>query len=124
MESRPKVSFEEKLRAVEDYLHNIRSVSQIAATLQVKRWSVYRWIIKYQSQGAAGLQNPTHNAYYPNELKIQAVADYLDGKGSIEQICQQYQVSTGSVLLGWIKRYNGHEQMKSHNSKPANKSQA
>lgn len=117
MGRKPKVSIEEKLRAVEDYLHNIRSISQIAAMLLVKRQSVHRWINKYQSLGAEGLQNPAHNAYYPYELKIQAVADYLDGKGSLEQICKQYQISTGSVLWQWIKRYNGHEQMKSQNSK-------
>lgn len=113
----PKVSFEEKLSAVEDYLHNIRSISEIATTLQVRPWSVRRWVIRYLSQGAGGLQSSTHNVYYPNELKIQAVSDYLDGKGSLGDICKQYKISADSVLRGWIKRYNGHEPMKSHNSK-------
>lgn len=112
-----KVSFEEKLSAVEDYLNGIRSVSQIAATLQIKRWSVRRWISKYQSRGAIGLQNSSQNIYYPYELKIQAVTDYLEGKGSLSEICRLYQISSDSVLIGWINSYNSHEVVKPHYSK-------
>lgn len=75
-----KVSFEETLKAVEDYLNGINNVEQISATLQVSHYTVLQWISKYQTKGTIGLLSSPQNTYYPNEVKIQAVTDYMEPK--------------------------------------------
>lgn len=49
---------------------------------------------------------------YSSELKEQAVFDYLDGKGSLTDICQEFDISSHSVLLKWLKRYTSGEDLK------------
>jgi len=118
MGRKSKVLLEEKLKAVEDYLNGIRSVKQIAVTLQVNLSSVKRWTAKYKQNGVAGLETPSKNRYYSAELKVQAINEYLAGGTSLNQICGKYDISSNSVLLKWIKSYNGHEVLiKSHSSK-------
>lgn len=118
MGRKSKVSLEEKLKAVEDYLNGNRSVKQIAVTLQVHVSSVKEWIAKYRKKGVAGLGTSSKNKYYSMELKIQAVNEYLAEIASLNQICSKYDISSHGLLQKWIKSYNGHEVLiKSHSSK-------
>lgn len=52
------------------------------------------------------------NKKYNKELKIQAVQDYLSGKGSQLEICRKYKISSHTILQDWIKVYNGHKKLK------------
>ena len=47
---------------------------------------------------------------YSSELKRQAVQDYLEGKGSLRQLCKQYGISDKKSLRHWISCYNGHKE--------------
>ena len=38
--------------------------------------------------------------------------DYLGGRGSQQVICQRYGIRSRSKLQNWIKKYNGHEELK------------
>ncbi len=49
---------------------------------------------------------------YRAELKLQAVQDYLTGKGSLRQICRQYEIKDKRQLRNWISCYNGHKDFK------------
>ena len=49
---------------------------------------------------------------YRAELKLQAVQDYLTGKGSLRQICRQYEIKDKRQLRNWISCYNGHKEFK------------
>ena len=53
------------------------------------------------------------NKKYSKELKQQAVSDYLAGRGSQNDICKKYGIRSKSKLQTWIKKYNGHEELKS-----------
>ncbi|MDS1030077.1 transposase [Bacillota bacterium LX-D] len=117
MGRKSKASFEEKLNAVEDYLNGINTIEQISTALHVSRYTILQWISKYQTYGPIGLQSLPQNTCYHSDLKIQAVTDYLEGRASQYEICKKYHISSHSVLQRWIKSYNGHETMKSHNSK-------
>ena len=106
-----------KKDAVEDYLSGKRSTSQICRDMQIHKRSFYSWLQKYQMFGAEGLVTVQRNKYYPEVLKLQAIRDYLEGNTSQDEICRQYEISTHSTLLKWIKKYNnGHEIIRSHNS--------
>ena len=82
----------------------------------IDRSSFYSWLKRYQMYGQEGLINIKVNKHYPETIKIQSVRDYLDGKASIREICRQYEISSDSILRKWIRKYNGHETFKSHNS--------
>jgi transposase-like protein len=48
MGRKAKFSYEDKLKACEDYINSIASVSQIAESLGVKERIVFEWINKYR----------------------------------------------------------------------------
>lgn len=52
------------------------------------------------------------NKKYSEELKQQAVLDYLAGYGSQDDICKKYGIRSKTKLQIWIKKYNGHEELK------------
>lgn len=115
MGRKSKIAVEQKIRGVEDYLDSIKGVSQILYELQTDDSSFYDWVRKYRLSGREGLITSNSNKHYPDALKSQAVSDYLDGLGSQSQICNKYEISSLSLLRKWIKKYNSHEEFKSHN---------
>ena len=56
------------------------------------------------------------NKHYSAELKLQAVQDYLAGKGSQKAICKKYGISAHRRLQEWIICYNGHKDFKERSS--------
>ena len=46
------------------------------------------------------------NKSYSKTLKISAVNDYLNGAGSLDDICSKYGIRSHTQLLKWIKVYN------------------
>lgn len=55
---------------------------------------------------------PCHNKHYSKAEKEQAVAAYLAGEGSHMDICKKYKIHSTTQLRRWIKKYNGHEELK------------
>ncbi len=114
-----KVLTEIKIRVVEEYLAGKKGVQQIANELQVSCYSIEEWVRKYKAFGLDGLITKNTNTNYPAEMKIQAVTDYINAKGSLYDICIRYNISSHSVLRRWIKQYNSHNIFKTHNTKGA-----
>lgn len=117
MGRKEKIIADKKVTAVRDYLAGNKGVSQICLELQVNKNAVMEWLRKYQLKGALGLQTIKKNKYYPDYIKLQAISDYQKGLGSLNQLCSKYDISNNSILQQWIKKYNGHNKIKSHNSK-------
>lgn len=117
MSRKSKVSTEIKVQAVEDYLRGIKSLSEISNELNIYKGAVSAWVRKYKTFGKEGLLNKGYNTSYSAQLKTQAVIDYLDGKGSLDDICIKYKISAIGILQQWIKKYNGHKIFKSHSTK-------
>jgi transposase-like protein len=115
MRLKEKVSREEKFEAVEDYLSGKRSTSQICTALSVNRSSLQDWVRKYKVEGRESLINCNYKSY-DALVKMEAVKYYLDGKGSLDEVCSIYKISNNSTLRRWIKRYNDHERFNSQNS--------
>ncbi|MDB1949082.1 helix-turn-helix domain-containing protein [Clostridium tertium] len=117
MSIKSKVSTEIKVQAVEDYLKGIKSLSEISNELNIYKSAISAWVRKYKTFGKEGLLNKGYNTSYSAQLKTQAVIDYLDGKGSLDDICIKYKISDIGILQQWIKKYNGHKIFKSHSTK-------
>lgn len=114
MSRKAKVSTEIKVQAVEDYLRGIKSLTELSNELNICKSAVSAWIRKYKTFGKEGLLNKKYNTSYSAQVKTQAVIDYLDGKGSLDDICIKYKISAIGILQQWIKKYNGHKMFKTH----------
>ena len=110
--SKRKISTEDKIYAINLYLEGNESQHQVAAMFDVSIASVQQWIRNQESMGAEAFTLKGHKNY-SKELKQQAVLDYLAGRGSQDDICKKYGIRSKAKLPIWIKKYNGHEQLKS-----------
>ena len=110
--SKRKVSVEDKTYAVNLYLDGKESQRRIADMFDVSLASVQQWIRNYESMGVNAF-TLKGNKKYSKELKQQAVLDYLAGHGSQNDICKKYGIRSKGKLQTWIKKYNGHVELKS-----------
>ena len=106
--SKSKVSYEKKAEIVRDYLEgrvgyteSLRRANNSEASF---RYSVHQ----YKEKGIKGLLPNSENHKYSEEIKRKAVEEYLSGKGSLEQIGEEYGLRSISQLRQWIKVYNAH----------------
>ena len=93
------------------YIDGKISQRTIADQLGVSLASVQQWISNYKSLGADAFLRKG-NKSYSADLKLSAVQDYLFGVGSQQAICEKYGIRSKSKLQKWIKKYNGHEELK------------
>lgn len=106
-----KYSREEKLNAVQEYLDGKSSMNSIANRLGVDQSSVKLWVNKYEAMGADAFSTKQNKLYSESE-KEQAVTAYLAGEGSLMNICNKFKIHSTTQLRQWIKKYNGHEELK------------
>ncbi len=64
------------------------------------------WKVKFATGGSDALKE----SKYTKEQKIAAARDYLDGATTME-VLSNYQISDGSVLRKWIKKYTSHSEL-------------
>ena len=112
MSKRSPKSVEEKLEVVQLYLNNGKSIGYLARKYEVVESTVRDWIRKYKQDGMDGLIESRTWKKYSQELKEQAVLDYLNGLGSLETIVEKYQISSNYVLRSWIKVYTSGKDLK------------
>lgn len=110
--SEKKISAEDKILAVRFYLEGKGSQKQIASLYGVSQASFQQWLRNFDSMGTDAFTMTGHKKY-PKELKLHAIQDYLSGEGSQDDICRKYGIRSKAKLQCWIKRYNGHEELKS-----------
>ncbi|MEY8262536.1 helix-turn-helix domain-containing protein [Oscillospiraceae bacterium 50-60] len=70
--------------------------------------TIYHWLSRYEAEGESGFMAYSRNRVYTPEAKLNAVRDYLSGKGSQLEICKKYKIRNTHCLRGWIKVYNAH----------------
>ena len=108
MPHKQQISIEEKIKAIQGYLRGevgySDSVERGGCSEKTFRW----WVRRYQAEGVEAFLPHEQNRHYAPELKLQAVRDYLAGKGSQEEIAQKYHLCSSKQLRNWIKVYNTH----------------
>ncbi|EGT4601672.1 helix-turn-helix domain-containing protein [Clostridioides difficile] len=111
MSRKSKISYEIKIKSVEEYITGEKRACDICKELNIRKVSFHRWVSRYNTNGAEGLRPVSYNKKYSKETKDSAVDYYLSGKGSLLETCRKYNISSDSVLHRWIKRYNNsHKQ--------------
>ena len=116
-----KISYEDKLKACEDYINGIASSKQIAERLNLSSGGdrdVLWWVMKYRANGPESLMPKPKNSSYTKEFKIKTVEEYLSGSGSQEDICNKYQIPSTRTLRQWIAKYNDHKELEDYIPRP------
>lgn len=106
------ISYEEKLEAVEKYLRGEGNLESISREYGVSRSSIRHWLANYDAMGPSGLATTQTNTRYSVELKTAAVKAYLNGEGSLLEICKRFKIRSTTPLRYWIKVYNGHKEFR------------
>ena len=101
-----KIEPVEKVKIVERCLAGEIGIQQAGKELGVDHHSIRNWISIYQYDGPTGLLNQPKNKSYSKDLKISAINDYLNGEGSLQDICTKYGIRSHRQLSDWIKVYN------------------
>lgn len=112
MGRKAKFSAEEKLKYVLRCLEGKDSIRHTATLIGINDGSLHQWIRNYQSLGMDGLRTTSKNSTYSSALKEMAIKDYLDGTGSLLDICKKYGIRSKRILSEWVMKYNSHEELK------------
>lgn len=110
--SKAKLSYEERIAAIKEYREGKGSYNAIAKKYGIAAMTLMDMVATYEWQGLG----EKGRKKYSKELKIQAVTDYLSGKGSQREICKKYKIKDRKILKDWIKWYNGHQDFKERSS--------
>lgn len=113
MGRKSKFTTNEKLEYVLRCIEGEDSINHTAKLIGVNPNTLNDWIRNYQSLGIDGLNTKSKNTSYSEKIKNMAVRDYLDGKGSLDDICKKYGIRSTKQLRNWIMKYNSHERLKS-----------
>lgn len=112
MGRKSKLSSEQKLKYVLRCIEGKDSINHTASLAGIGLTTLRRWIDNFQSMGADGLSTTSKNSSYSATFKEMAVKDYLNGIGSLSDICRKYGIRSDSQLRNWILKYNSHENLK------------
>lgn len=106
MSRQSKINPVEKVKIVERYLNGKIGIREAGRIASISYQSVQKWVRIYKAEGPNGLLNQTQNRIYSKTLKLNAISDYLSRKGSLDYICQKYNIRSSKQLCDWIKVYN------------------
>ena len=108
MPHKQKAVAEEKIRVVKKCLAGRMNRSEAAHLFQVDESTIKRWIHQYESEGSSAFLPHERNRVYTPEHKKQAVLSYLNGEGSLMDICCKYKIRSTRQLRDWLKVYNAY----------------
>ena len=112
MPNKKKLSTEERVQIAQECIAGRISCAKAAELVGVHEMTVVDWVNRYASEGSIGMMESTQNRIYSEELKLQAVLEYLGGKGSLREICKKHKIRDKKQLRDWIKVYNSGRDFK------------
>lgn len=103
---------QDKIKIIKALENGNHTISELESIYKVSNMAIYDWIYKFEKYGVEGLDESSTWKRYSKELKLSAVQDYLSGDYSIREVNRKYEISSTSLLLKWIKKYNSHRELK------------
>ncbi len=119
MSKRSRYTKEEKYEILKEIELGNLSIEDVCQKYQMVDTTYRNWRFQYETYGLEGLKESRTWKKYSNELKQEAVLEYLNGKDSLLGICRKYGISGKSLLDKWVKRYNGHNEVKTTKGREA-----
>lgn len=114
MSRKAKLTNEQRISTVEEYLNGKNSSTNIAKKYGIHESTFMEYVRRAKAEGVDSLRVGSKNKKYSKATKIAAVEDYLAGKGSQSEICAKYKISARKTLQTWIKWYNSGKDFKEH----------
>ena len=121
MSRKARYTVEAKVRAAERYLRGEASASTLAAEMGMGRRgrdSILEWAAIYRENGIEGFHLKKGNSSYTAEEKQQAVEEYLQGRGTLREICRKHHIPDKRTLRQWIKVYNSNRELRDYSPRP------
>ena len=106
MANKTKLTPEEKTLLVERCLRGELSRAQASRIARTSKGRIQEWIKRYEAEGSLAFLKKDHNRVYGEDLKREAVTDYLSGRGSLLDICKKHKIRSAKQLRDWIVMYN------------------
>ena len=106
-----------KMDIIEIYLSGEKSVAELAQENNINKATIFSWINKYMAHGEEAFRIKKRNVMYTKALKEAVVSDYRNKVDSLENLCCKYNISSKETLRNWIKKYNGHKELKAYKPK-------
>ena len=92
MPYRKRISAEERVRIARTCLAGKMSCSEAAKRIGVNEQTVSDWIRRYETEGSLEMMETNKQRVYSEELKQQAVLEYMGGEGSLREICKKHKI--------------------------------
>ena len=108
MSRKPKKSMEEKLKIVQRCVAGKIGVREAGRVVGVDKSTIAAWVARYEAEGIEAFMPHEKNRVYDPAVKEAAVRDYLEGKGSYEEIAKKHKLRSKKQLIDWVKVYNAH----------------
>lgn len=102
--SKRAYDYNKKVEIVLKHVDEGVSLSQLAELYSASGKTISHWVHLYQQDGLEALKESTTWKRYPQELKLQAIHEVLEGS-SILSVSLKYKISNDSVLKNWIFPY-------------------
>lgn len=113
-----KYSVDFKLEVVKAYLNDEDGFKNLAEKYNVSYTCIREWVSRYKEHGEDAFHTTSsQNVSYSSELKYKCVQSVLSGESSINELIAKYNISSRSVLRGWIKEYNANGTLKDYDPK-------
>ena len=112
MSFKHKYTYDEKAKILLEYQAGAHGFRELCRIYGIAQQSLKDWIRLYETFGMEGLKTGSSATRYSREMKQSAVQDYLDHKLSVKEVLKKYQIRSNTQLRKWIKKYNGHEELK------------
>ena len=112
MSRRSKLTDEERIAAVQEYLEGKGSYAAIAKRYGINHERFRQMVIRAKTEGIKAVRISSRNKKYSTEIKLKAVTEYLEGKCSQMEICAKYHITQDTVLRRWISCYNSGKDFK------------
>lgn len=116
MAKKNQYSAVEKLVIIQEFETGQDPLGDVAQKYDISTWTLKKWRHQYELNGYDGLEPRTTWRYYSEELKLQAVLDYLSGNGSQYEIIDKYKIASRTQLQNWISKYNSHSSLRPRGS--------
>ena len=107
-----KYTYDEKAKILVEYQTGVHGFRELCRIYGIAQQSLKGWIRLYETFGMEGLKTVSSATNYSRETKQAAVQEYLAHKLPVKEILKKYQIRSETQLRKWIKKYNGHEELK------------
>ena len=85
------------IKIVKGHIEEGLSSRQLSVQYNIHHGIIEEWIVQYKHNGINAFLQEDQNRVYSIETKMQAIEDYLSGKGSQREITAKYGINSEKV---------------------------